>query len=73
MEMEVASGVVTVQKYERQSVPYKKDELKLGAKKTLEHLKNSAKEVFDLTDRAEELTKAAIISKDADITDLESI
>ncbi|KAI9556425.1 hypothetical protein GHT06_016213 [Daphnia sinensis] len=71
--LEVASGVVNVQKYERQSVPYKKEELKLGAKKTLEVLKSAAKQAVDLNCRAEELTEAAIILKEADTTDFESI
>ncbi|XP_057373803.1 uncharacterized protein LOC130694739 [Daphnia carinata] len=73
MALEVASGVVNVQKYEMQSVPYKKEELKIGAKKTLENLKSAAKQAVDLNCRAEELTEAAIMLREADTTDFESI
>jgi len=66
MALEVDSGVVNVQEFERQPVPYKKDELKLGATKTLSNIKNSSRQVIDLNDRTEELIKAAIISKEAD-------
>ncbi|KZS20816.1 Uncharacterized protein APZ42_012486 [Daphnia magna] len=69
MSLEVASEVVNVQKYKRQSVPYKKEELKLGAKKILENLKRAAKQAVDLNCHAEELTEAAIILKEADTFD----
>lgn len=72
MALEVDPGVSNVQEFERQSMPYKKDELKLGAKKTLDNIKNSANQVTELNDRAEELIKAVIISKEADAIDFRS-
>jgi len=67
--LEVSPGVVNVQEFERQSVPYKKDELKLSAKKTVSNIKSTSLKVTDLNDRAEELMQAVIISKEAGAVD----
>jgi hypothetical protein len=72
MALKVDPGVVHVKEFERQPVPYTKDELKLVAKKALGHIKNSAMQVVDLNERAEELVKAAIISKEVGAVDLGS-
>jgi hypothetical protein len=53
MALEVGPGVVNVQEFESQPMLYKKDELKVGAKKTLANIKNSARQVIDLNERAE--------------------
>jgi hypothetical protein len=72
MALEVGPGVVNVEEFESQPMLYKKDELKVGAKKTLANIKNSARQVIDLNERAEELIKAAIISKEAGAIDFGS-
>ncbi len=65
--MEVNPGVVNVQEFERQPVPYKKEELKVSTKKTLSNINTSALKVVDLNHRVEELVEAAnIISKEDD-------
>jgi hypothetical protein len=67
LAVEVNPGVVNVQEFERQPVPYKKEELKVSTKKTLSNIKSSAFKVLDLNHRVEELVEAAnIISKEAD-------
>ena len=61
----VGDEVVSVQKFEKVPPLCKKEELKIGAKKTVEAMKNSSKEVSELNDRTEELIQAAIILKEA--------
>ncbi len=68
----MAPGTVVVQKMGKQPAVCKKEELKLGAKKTVEYLRNSAKQVIELNDRTEELIKAAIIFKDVNGVDLDN-
>ncbi len=69
MALEVNTGVVNVQEFERQPVPYKKDELKVSTNKTVSNIKSSTLKVVDLDDRVKELVEAAIISKEADAID----
>lgn len=69
MAIDVAQGAVNVQKFGKQQGPCKKEDLKLGAKKTSEHLRTSAQKVTELNDRAEELIKAAVIYKEIDQID----
>lgn len=67
MALEVNPGVVNVQEFERQPVPYKKEELKVSSNKTVSSIKSSAFKVVDLNHRVEELVEAAnIISKEVD-------
>lgn len=67
MALEVNPGVVNVQEFERQPVPYKKEELKVSSNKTVSSIKSSAFKVVDLNHRVEEIVEAAnIISKEVD-------
>ncbi|EFX65579.1 hypothetical protein DAPPUDRAFT_229608 [Daphnia pulex] len=66
MALEVNPGVVNVQEFERQPVPYKKEELKVSTNKTVSSIKSSTVKVVDLNHRVKELVQAAILSKEVD-------
>jgi hypothetical protein len=54
MAVEVNPGVVSVQEFERQPVPYKKEELKVSSNKTVSIIKSSTFKVLDINHLVEE-------------------
>lgn len=66
MALEVNPGLVNVQEFERQPVPYKKEELKVSTNKTVSNIMSSTFKVVDLNHCVDELVQAAIISKEVD-------
>lgn len=63
MALEVDPKAVSVERFGKPPAPCKKEELKLGARKTAEYLKNTVKYVSELNDRTEELVRAAVVYK----------